>query len=154
MGNYVMRTLIKCTLAALCLATSLNILNATAGEAYYRWVDERGNPMHSDRPPPKGTDYEVITTGSSFKREVSAQEGAVPLEVEPTPSNEFEVSKESTAIKKNPEYCARARDNLAQLNTKARIRTRNDQGDVRYLSEEEKTAERTKAQEAISAYCE
>ena len=149
-----MRTLIKCTLVALCVATGLNILNAAAGEAYYRWVDERGNPMHSDRPPPKGTDYEVITTGSSFKREVDAQEGAVPLEVKPSPSNNFEVAKEEPSIKKNPEYCARARDNLTQLNTRARIRIRDDQGEVKYLSEEEKTAARTKAQEAITAYCE
>lgn len=149
-----MRTLIKCTLAALCLATGLNILNAAAGETYYRWVDDRGNPMHSDRPPPKGIDYEVITTGSSFKREVTAQEGAVPLQVKPSPSNDFEVSKkEKAASKKNPEYCARARDNLTQLNTKARIRTRNEQGEVHFLSDEQKETERKKAQEAINAYC-
>lgn len=148
-----MRTLIKCTLSAVCLAASLNIMNTAAGEVYYRWVDDRGNPTHSDRPPPKGTDYEVITTGSNFKREVDATEGAVPLEVKPEPGNEFDVVKESTEVKKNPEYCARAQDNLAQLDTRARIRARNEQGEVRYLSEEEKAAEREKAQEAINIYC-
>ena len=24
----------------------------SAGETYYRWTDERGNRLHSDRPPP------------------------------------------------------------------------------------------------------
>ena len=148
-----MRALIKCTLAAVCLATSLNIVNTVAGEVYYRWVDDRGNPTHSDRPPPKGTDYEVITTGSRFKREVDATEGAVPLEVKPNPGNEFEVVTEKSAIKKNPEYCARAKDNLVQLNTKARIRTRNENGEVYYLGEEEKATERKNAQDAIDAYC-
>lgn len=148
-----MRTLIKCTLVAACLA-SLNILNAAAGEVYYRWVDERGNPTHSDRPPPKGTDYEVITTGSGFKRQVDAEEGAVPLEVKPTPSNNFVPIKAESTIKKNPEFCARARDNLTQLDTKARIRARNAQGEVRYLNDEEKENERKKAQDAITAYCE
>ncbi len=75
-----MRTLIKCTLLAACLATGMNILNAAAGEVYYRWVDERGNPTHSDRPPPKGIDYEVITTGSNFKREVDARTHAAVLD--------------------------------------------------------------------------
>jgi hypothetical protein len=149
-----MRTLIKCTLLAAYLATGLNILNVAAGEVYYRWSDERGNPVHSDRPPPKGTDYEVITTGSGFRREVDAEEGAVPLEVKPTPSNNFVPIKEENTIKKNPEFCARARDNLTQLDTKARIRARNEQGEVRYLNDEEKENERKKAQEAISAYCE
>jgi len=149
-----MRTLIKCTLLAAYLATGLNILNVAASEVYYRWSDERGNPVHSDRPPPKGTDYEVITTGSGFRREVDAEEGAVPLEVKPSASNEFEAVTDNKAIKKNPEYCARARDNLEQLDTRARIRARNDQGEVRYLSEEEKENERKKAQDAISAYCE
>ena len=149
-----MQTLIKCTLLAAYLAVGLNIFNVAAGEVYYRWSDAQGNPVHSDRPPPKGTDYEVITTGSSFRREVDAAEGAVPLEVKPSASNQFEAVTDNNAIKKNPEFCARARDNLEQLDTKARIRARNDQGEVRYLSEEEKENERKKAQDAISAYCE
>lgn len=149
-----MQTLIKGTLFAVCLATGLNVMNTGAGEVYYRWVDDRGHPVHSDRPPPKGIDYEVITTGSSFRREVEAEEGAVPLEVKPRVGNEFEAVSENTTIKKNPEYCARARDNLAQLQTKARIRWRDAEGEVKYLSEEDKAAETKKAQDAITAYCE
>ena len=82
--------------------------SATAGQTHYRWIDDRGNPVHSDRPPPKGVDYEVISTGTSLTRQVTGDEGAVPLELEPKPGNEFEqVDKAPTEIEKNPEYCLR-----------------------------------------------
>jgi len=128
--------------------------HSAAAEVLYRWVDERGDPVHSDRPPPAGIDYEVISTGSSLVRPVDAAEGAVPLEVQPTPSNDFEpVDTELVVQKKNPEFCARARENLEVLNTHARIRVRNDQGELRYIDEEEKQERREKAQKAIDENC-
>ena len=127
---------------------------ATTGETVYRWNNERGNPVISDRPPPAGIAYEVISTGSSLVRKVDANEGAVPLDVKPTPSNDFErVDTAAPKIEKNALYCERARDNLKQIETHARIRMRNDQGEVYYLSEEEKTAEKEKTLAAIKTHC-
>lgn len=141
--------------ALLAVALTLSSAPLIADEVYYRWMDERGSPVHSDRPPPVGVDYEVIRTGSSFKREVEADEGAVPLEVEPRAGNDFEqAQEEAKASRKNPEFCARAKDNLQQLQTRARIRQRNDQGEVYYLTEEDKAAERQKAMDAIEEFCE
>ena len=138
-------------LAALLLPLS----GASAGETLYRWLDDSGNPVNSDRPPPQGIDYEVVSTSSSMVRKVDAEEGAVPLEVKSTASNEFEeVDTSKPRIEKNPEFCARATDNLTQIDSSARIRLRNDEGEVRYLSEEEKLAEREKAISAMDAYCE
>ena len=119
-------------------------------------MDERGNPVHSDRPPPKGTDYEVVSTGSSLIRQVDAEEGAVPAETEPRVGNEFErVDKEQAqVVEKNPEYCRRARENLATLTTTARIRVRNDQGEYRYIDEEEKEIQRQRARDSIAVHCE
>lgn len=126
-----------------------------AEEVYYRWINERGFPMLSDRPPPKGIDYEVVSTGSSFKRPVDAEEGAVPREVEPSPGNEFEtVQKEKPKIEKNPEFCARAQENLATLNTAARIRMRNEAGEMAYIDEEEKERQRKRARDTIELHCE
>jgi hypothetical protein len=143
---------------ALILATALLTLSsfgANNGEVVYRWKDAQGNPVNSDRPPPQGTEYEVISTSSSMVREVDPAEGAVPLKVKPTVSNDFNpVEAKKPAVEKNPEYCARARDNLVQLDSHARIRLRNDQGEIRYLTEEEKTAERKKAEDIIKVHCE
>ncbi|MDZ7782635.1 MAG: DUF4124 domain-containing protein [Halioglobus sp.] len=135
---------------------ALGGLYSNAAEVLYRWVDDRGNPVHSDRPPPEGTDYEVISTESKFVRPVDAGQGAVPREVEPRVGNEFEpVDKAAQEPKKNPEFCQRARDNLEALNTRPRLRVRDDEtGEYKFLNEEEKEQRRQQAREAIEFYCE
>jgi hypothetical protein len=142
---------------ALVLATAVLVLSgslANAGQVVYRWMDDRGNPVNSDRPPPKGVDYEVISTSSSMVRPVDSEEGAVPLEVKPSADNKFEpVDTGKPKIEKNPEYCQRAKENLATLDSKARIRLRDEQGEVKYLSDEEKQVERNKALETIKLNC-
>jgi hypothetical protein len=133
---------------------SLSSLSASAGRNHYRWIDERGNPVHSDRPPPKGIDYEVVSTGSSLVRQVSAEEGVVPTEVVPRVGNDFEqVDTAKQAIEKIPEYCERARLNIQSLDTHARIRVRNEQGEYHWLSQEEKDAQRLQAEATIATHC-
>jgi hypothetical protein len=130
------------------------VFSAHAGSTYYRWQDDRGNPVHSDRPPPGGVPYEVITTGSSLVRQVDAGEGAVPATTEPTVSNDFEpVNTSRNPVKKSPEQCQRARENLQTLNTKSRIQIRNDQGELRPLSEEDKEIQRQQALDVIAVHC-
>jgi hypothetical protein len=129
--------------------------NANSGTVHYRWLDDRGYPVHSDRPPPKGIDYEVITTGSGLKREVSAEEGAVPAEVNPRVGNQFtQVDPEdANRLKKNPELCKRAQTNLGALSSDAKVRFRDNNGDERFLTEDEVFVEREKAKAQISVYC-
>ena len=130
-------------------------VTSAEGATYYRWQDDRGNPVHSDRPPPKGTPYEVISTQSSMVRQVSADEGAVPATTTPTVTNDFEqVDRGKGGIKKNAEQCKRARENLDTLNSKVNIQIRNDQGELRPLNEEEKEAQRKQAQATIDVHCE
>jgi len=139
-------------LATLTLAGAL----AHAGETVYQWTDERGNQVNSDRPPPPGIKYEVISTSSSLVRKVDEGEGAVPPVVKPSPANQFEpvdTAKPATSHK-NPEYCKVAKDNLFLLDTQPRVRMPNAQGEMRILSDEERAAERDKAMAAIEDYCE
>ena len=144
------------SVAAAALFVLTTALPTAAGTTHYRWLDDRGNPVHSDRPPPKGTDYEVITTGSSLIRKVSGDEGAVPPETQPRVGNEFDqIDMEAPAeVEKNPEYCERAQKNLEALENANRIRVRNDQGEMRILSDEEREAEKIKARDAIADHCE
>ena len=141
-----------CTAAAVTL--TLATVPADAGSVLYKWTNEKGNTVHSDRPPPTGTPYEVISTSSNLMRRVKPDEGAVPPEIVPKPGNEFEPTEaQPRPVKKNPEQCKRARENLAVLNSKARIRIRDDQGQVRPLSEEEKEDQRQQATDAITRHC-
>jgi len=144
--------------SALVLTTTMLILSGSysnAGANLYRWKDDQGITVNSDRPPPQGIEYEVISTSSSMVRKVDPDEGAVPLQVKPTPSNDFEqVNTSKPSIEKNPEYCQRAKDNLQTLDTSARIRLRNDAGEYRYIDETEKQIQREQALETIALHCE
>jgi len=150
--SIIKRTNLLATL--LCIA-ALSAGQATAGKTHYRWLDDRGNPVHSDRPPPKGVDYEVISTGSGLKRVVSAEEGAVPAEVNPRAGNEFDQVNvaERERSKKNPELCSRAQQNLEALTGETEVKVRTEQGEERFLSDEEVIIEREKARAQISVYC-
>ena len=126
-----------------------------ADNNHYRWIDDRGNPVYSDRAPPKGVDYEVVSAGSGLKRLVDAEEGAVPPEVEPRVGNEFEQVDTVAAkrSKKNPELCERAGKNLEALTSSEQVKVRNDQGEVRLLTPEEMEVQRQTAKAQISVYC-
>ncbi len=139
--------------AALCACSALVPL--AHGEVYYRWINERGNEVHSDRPPPPGIDYEVTRTGSTLKRVVDADEGAVPAEVKPRVGNEFTSVDEAAAkrSKKNPELCTRAKSNLDALTSGSQVETRDVNGEKRFLTDEEILIERAKAEAEISVYC-
>lgn len=148
-------------LAALMLLLALTVgvpaPNADAASTYYRWKDERGRLVVSDRPPNDANiEYEVVSQRSSLVRRVRPGEGAVPPEVTPRPGNRFEqVDTDEPTVEKNPEACARARTNLETLNTSARIRIRDpDTGEFRYLTEEEKVTQRERAEETIQVHCE
>lgn len=126
----------------------------SAGETYYRWTDERGNRLHSDRPPPAGVDYEVVSTDSNEVRRVDGDQGAVPLEVNPRVGNEFDTyPKEPRDFKKSPETCQRAKENMASLNSGEVIRMRNDQGELRELSAEEIAYQKQRAEQVMRAHC-
>lgn len=149
----VLRKGLQGSLIVLMAAGSLQV---GAADSYYRWLDSRGNPVHSDRPPPAGTDYEVISTRSGLKRVVPGDEGAVPRVVVPSVGNQFDpvATSPTTVVHKNPEICQVARKNLETLDTFARVRVRDDQGDFQYMSEEEKEAQRETALALIEQHCE
>ena len=128
-----------------------------AADGYYKWVDERGNPQHSDRPPPGGTAYEFVSTDTGLKRRVSASANnspsptsAMPAKKEAPKSN---MAEEQSKIKKNPAYCDQAKANLDTLNSAARVRIRGNDGEIRYLTEEEKDIQRKKANDMIAVHC-
>jgi len=137
--------------------TACALLAGTApvhAETYYRWTDENGRPVHSDRPPPKGIDYEVVRTGTGLKRAVDSDEGAVPRSVEPTESNDFEPTTISKMkIEKNPEYCARAKENLEVLNAKVRIQMKDENGEMYYLSDEDRELQKKRARDTMEVHC-
>lgn len=152
-----MKTILRFTApVTLALMAALSAQYAGAGTTYYRWVDARGDTVLSDRPPPSGTQYEVVSTGTTLKRVVEPEEGAVPAEVKPSEGNKFEqvdTAEARESSKTNPEYCKQAQQNLETLTTRPRIRMRDENGELRYLTQEEIEEQKEEAQEAIDTYC-
>ena len=139
--------------SALILSLLVSANAAVAGKDHYRWINDRGDPVYSDRPPPKGVGYEVVSIKTARKRIVSAEEGAVPAEVTSRAGNEFEEVNTSPEPRKSQEMCNRAKSNLDSLTSSDKIRVRNDQGEVRYLSADEIQSERKDAQAQMDVYC-
>jgi hypothetical protein len=127
---------------------------ASPGDVVYRWKDEAGNPVNSDRPPPKGIQYETISTSSSMVHTVDTTTGAAPVEPKPQDDEAAEQADPTKPkVEKNPEYCQRAKDNLTALDSNVRIQMRNDKGEVHYLTMEERDAQRKQALNTIKVHC-
>lgn len=130
-------------------------LHVGAADTYYRWTNERGHPVHSDRPPSNGVNYEVVSSRSGMKRVVSGEQGAVPMEVTSRTGNEFTPvpSKTASTSAKNPGLCASARNNLQTIQNNARVQIRDDQGGMKYINDEERLELMNKNKSLISQYC-
>jgi hypothetical protein len=135
---------------------SLSGLASAAGGTYYRWVDATGTEVNSDRPPPAGIEYETIATSTNQEVEKIPGEETTAPEGEPAQTGEAgrETSPAQSAAIKDPEACKIAQQNLETLNSHARIRMPDEEGNFRYLNEDEKAAERVKAEAAIEQNCE
>ena len=153
-----MKFTIRTLLLAISLATFslFSSVGFAAEEGYYKWTDEKGQPHHSDRLPPSGTAYEFVAKDGSLRRQVSVEEAkasAAPNPVAPPPPKE-PISEDEGAVVKNPAYCDQAKANLDTLNSKARVRIRDADGNIRFLTEEEKEPQRQKARDLIDVHCE
>ena len=145
----------SCLLAASCL--TLISSPVAAGNNYYRWVNERGNVVHSDRPPPQGIDYEIVDTISYQARQVEVDEAVADPEAtaaqSPQPAEAPVIPKLQPEVVKDPAKCEAGRTNLAKLDSTARIRMKNDEGDMYFLSAEQKEGQRQKALKTIEVHC-
>lgn len=125
---------------------------------YYKWTDKKGYTHHSDRPPPPGMEYEFIGTESGLRRHVTAEESrdegrpSAPVRGSPTEA-EQKANEQAAAVERDPALCDQAKANIDTLNSKARVRIRDADGGIRYLSEEEKDAQRRKARDMMVVHC-
>jgi hypothetical protein len=139
------------------VATGLSGSALSGEKGYYKWDDKKGNPHHSDRPPPAGVEYQFIATESGRSRRVTAEQSrtqGLPSPTRTTSPTEAQqkATEKAAAVDKNPALCDQARANLDTLNSKARVRIR-DGDDIRYLSEEEKEIQRQKSRDLMAVHC-
>ena len=136
----------------LLLSLTAGSLTAVAATTYYRWTDERGNTIHSDRPPPTGVDYEVVRTGAGFKDSESRSENTSPA----TDGADSTAAQTAAAAQsqKDPELCERAKGNLDALTNSDRVTMRNKKGEVQVLTAQEIKDNIETTHQQISVFCE
>jgi hypothetical protein len=144
------------------LAVLLALPATAASNTYYRWKDDQGNLVMSDRPPADSSiEFETVGSDGSLRRPPAADGGGTASSRgaggSATPAREAgeaEAAAPSSSPPPDPELCAKARANLRTLESAARIRMQGDDGEMRFLDDEEREAQRQEALRAIEAHCE
>ena len=129
----------------------------------YRWVDDNGNPVLSDRPPETGTPYTEVGVDTGFRRypKPVATETTKPGGQAPTGSASSSLAASSTGgqanptevVEAQPDLCEQAEDNIFKLETFPRMRVGDDDGEVRFMSDEERATQLATAYKVRDANC-
>lgn len=132
--------------ALLAAATS-----ATADSGYYRWTNDAGKVQFTQQPP-AGRPYQFIRTSTGTAEQAAAEAATEANKAEAaTPA---EPTSMEVVADKDPAKCEQARNNMAVLSGKARIRSKGEDGEYRYLTPEEIEEQRNRAVEAAEVFCE
>ena len=125
----------------------------------YRWVDDNGNPVLSDRPPETGIPYTEVGIDTGFRR--YPKPVATETTQAPTSSASSSLLASSTdgqsngmeVVEPQPALCEQAKDNIFKLETFPRMRVRDDDGEVRFMSDEERATQLATAYKVRDANC-
>ena len=120
----------------------------------YRWVDDNGNPVLSDRPPPTGTPYTEIEIKTGLKRYAKSTTAAteppsVTTELTTQQSTALAVTdvNESVLPSASQDECAALDTDIERLTNYPRIIVRDEVGEEHLLSPEERA---TRLEEALA----
>ena len=128
----------------------------------YRWVDDNGNPVLSDRPPPAGTLYTEVEVNIGLRRypkpanteQETTSDAARAASSAPEQRNMGAASTESVrVVQAEPALCEQARDNIFKLETFAQMRVQDDDGTVRFMTDEERDRQLATAYQVRDANC-
>ena len=120
----------------------------------YRWVDDNGNPVLSDRPPPTGTPYTEIEIKTGLKRyrkstTAAPEPPSVTTELTTQQSTALAVTdvNESVLPYASQDECAALDTDIERLTNYPRIIVRDEIGEEHLLSPEERA---TRLEEALA----
>ena len=146
---------------AACVALTLS--QSASANTTYRWVDQNGNPVLSDRPPEAGIPYTEVGVDSGFKRypkpthvnepdvNESGQAGASSTDLSPASATSAPARIE--VVSPQPDLCDQAQDNIFKLETFPRMRVQDENGEVRFMTDGERSAQLAAAYRVRDANC-
>ena len=146
----------------LSLFLSLFLAATSIADTTYRWTDDNGNPVLSDLPPAAGTPFTEIGVKTGLRRfprtthiSPTHDKDAPGLPASSTtmtnaPAN---TAEDARVTHGNPDLCEQARENIFKFETFARMRMRDETGEVRFISDEERATELAHAYRVRDTHC-
>jgi len=139
--------------------SALFILAPVQAETIYKWVDQDGI-THYDEQPPVNREYTTVKTYGNTPG--SAKVANAPSEVQPEKQSGADqkglniernkkISEENARVA--AENCKNAQGNLKTMEENPRVRILDENGEYRYLTEEEKQSQMKQAKDDIQQNC-
>lgn len=135
-----------------CLLGILAAQNVLAAKVY-TWKDSKG-VVHYGEHPPKDVKATLVKTRTGHSDPTPAQATTPSTAPTTTPPNQTDAANDALNSLKDPTRCAQARENLNILNTVARIKTQDGDGNSVIMTEDDKAEQRKIAQSIIDQACE
>jgi hypothetical protein len=131
------------------------------GADVYKWIDAEGMIHYGAQPPLGAEATRVKVSRGGGSSAVPAQSDATASDAAASPDDAAEDNSEGDGAGQTSgvdpteaaKVCADARRNLETLESYARIRERDAEGNVVVLTDEEKQARIAQAKELIETYC-
>lgn len=137
----------------------LSLISSIAVADAYRWTDENGQIIYSQQPPTNQNATQIKAppppASSATTEKTSAQK---LIDTEKAAEKKAKEQQQAARIDKitaeeKQANCVKAKQQLANLQLKNRVKMISPDGQATMLSEQQKLAEIAKTKEAIKAYC-
>lgn len=142
------------TLIGLFLLTS-----STSIAGIYKWTDAEGN-VHYGQQRPRDTSSEKMNVPkhapantSTYKRPGLDKKTADSKAKADTEESSQETKETPAEKKQRLADCEKIRQNLATMESRGRVRSADKDGNLRFLSDEEKQARMAKSKNTLSKHC-
>ncbi len=132
------------------LSTLLMLASSYSNAAtIYKWVDDKGVPQYSAMPP-SDRPFEKIKSYSSSSKSSSNSDAKQKAD---SPAKAATQTPQVAASKKDPERCAIAKRNLQTLKNNSRIKIKGEDGEMRFLDQQEIMDKRKESEQAVADSC-
>ncbi len=144
------------------LAISIALLISFVAQAkMYRWVDEKGSTVYSQKPPPSGQATEIApppppATNSHEQETQRLNKAWQEMQDREEARDEAETKERETAetIKRKQKNCQAARYNLDMLQGSTNRLIKQADGEYKRFTQEEREAQISEVQQKIEEFCE
>ena len=131
------------------------LLPGTGLSAFYKWIDDEGKTHYgSQRPVSQSAEkikLKIQQPDTEQKDDTEAKENP-EQKAQPTPDI-LEETEPQLSAKEKKRLCQQAKDDVIMIEARTRIRERDKDGNVRYLTERERSARLALAKKDLRDMC-